>query len=108
MNINVTEFFRRYSSSAELRDRVQQAEDMYPGSLEIREALVEAVLLPIARELGIPFTVEDLRQYENELKLHLRQENDPSNQDMRWDTEYDFWLLDRGWTSDEASFCNRE
>ena len=108
MNINVTEFFRRYSGSEELRGRVQQAVDMYPGSLEMREALVEAVLLPIAAELGIPFTVEDLRQYENELKLHLRQENDPSNQDMRWDTEYDFWLLDRGWSSDEASFCNRE
>lgn len=107
MNINVIEFFRRYSSDESLRRRVEQAEDMYPGSLEMREALVEAVLLPIAAELGIPFSVEDLRQYENEMKLHLRQENDPTNQDMRWDTEYSFWLIDHGWTSDEASFCNK-
>lgn len=107
MNINVMEFFRRCSSDAGLRQRIEDAEAMYPGSLEMREAVVEAVLLPIAEELGLPFTVEDLRVYENELKLHLRQENDPSNQDMRWDTEHSFWLIDHGWTSDEASFCNR-
>jgi len=107
MNINVIEFFRRFSSDPVLQQRVQDAEDSYPGSLEMREAVVEAVLLPIAAELGLPFTVEDLRAYETHVKLELGRENDPANQDLRWDSEASYWLIEHGWSSDEASFCNR-
>ena len=64
MNINVIKFFEKYNSDPELYQRVQDALAMYPGSLEIREAVVEDVLLPFAEELGLPFTVIDLKVYE--------------------------------------------
>ena len=58
---NAEKFFERYRADDQLRERVLAAEAMYPGSLEIREAVAEAVLLPIAAELDLPFTVKELR-----------------------------------------------
>ena len=69
MTENVTKFFEKYDADPALRARVEEAVACYPGSLEIRESLVEAVLLPIADELGLPFTVDELRAYETRLKL---------------------------------------
>ena len=57
------EFFARYDDDEALRERVRLAEEYYPGSLELREPLVEAVLLPIAAELDLPFTVGERRAY---------------------------------------------
>ena len=56
LNLNVVKFLQQYDSDPELRERVEQAEMMYPGSLEIRECVVEDVLIPIAREMGLDFT----------------------------------------------------
>ena len=66
---NVEKFFERYNADEALRRRAMEAEAAYPGSLEVRESVVEAVLLPLAEELGLPFTVKDLRGYELKLKL---------------------------------------
>ena len=60
---NAVAFFEQYKTDETLRAKVQAAVDAYPGSLEIREALVEHALLPIARELGLDFTVGELRAY---------------------------------------------
>ena len=57
MNENVVKFFELYDSDPELRAKVQAAEDAYPGSLEIREYVVEDVLIPIAEEMGLGFTL---------------------------------------------------
>ena len=64
MNINVIKFFEKYDADPELQKRVADAVNAYPGSLELREALVEACLLPFAEELGLPFTVVDLKVYD--------------------------------------------
>ena len=61
MTDHVSRFFEIYDTDSALRRRVDEAVACYPGSLEIRESLVEAVLLPIAAELGLPFTVAELR-----------------------------------------------
>ena len=66
---NAERFFALYDRDEALRERVAEAEACYPGSLEIREDVAECVLLPIAEELGLPFTVKDLRAYETRLKL---------------------------------------
>ena len=59
MSENVSRFFERYASDSALRSRIEEAVACYPGSLEVRESLVKAVLLPVAEELGLPFTVEE-------------------------------------------------
>ena len=66
-----------------------------------REAVVEELLLPLAKEAGFSFTVEDLRSYETAVYLdkHRDEEQDPDAPDD--DTV--FFLLDRGWTNDATA-----
>ena len=106
MTENVSKFFEKYESDPALRTRVEEAVACYPGSLEIRESLVEAVLLPIAEELGLPFTVAELRAYETRKKLS-RIKPDVPIEEGEEDDDADFegyWLLDRGWEHDESVF----
>ena len=106
MTENVSKFFERYNEDPALRTRVEEAVACYPGSLEIRESLVEAVLLPIAEELGLPFTVDELRAYETRKKLS-RIKPDVQIEEGEEDDDADFegyWLLDRGWENDESIF----
>ena len=96
---NVIKFFELYEKDEALRKRVLEAEALYPGSLEIREAVVKAVLLPIAEELGLGFDIAALRKYETRMKM-----NRVTMADEDWLAMEDrdgaaYWLLDRGWES---------
>ncbi len=106
MKENADIFFERYETDQALRARVQQAVNEYPGSLEVRESLVEAVLLPVAEELGLPFTLQELRAYETRKKLS-RVKPDVPIEEGEEDEDANFegyWLLDRGWENDESVF----
>lgn len=106
MNINVIKFFALYDNDPELKQRVQNNLDMYPGSLEIRDALVEAVLLPVAEELGLPFTCVDLKVYEATRKNSKRKDVELTEAELlEEDDDYFYWLEDTGWTNDESCFC---
>ena len=93
-------FFARCAEDEALRERLREAEENYPGSLEIREAVVEDVLLPIARELGFDFTLEELRTYETRLKLRNARPDLPVEEDEEIEDPVRYWLLDHGWTYD--------
>lgn len=108
MNENVIKFFERYNAEPELRERVRAAEAVYPGSSEIREAYAEATLLPVAREEGLEFTLKDLRAYETRLKLRRGERRDKEEDYFDEDEDTSYWLLDRGWSSDEAKFYGTE
>ena len=105
MNENVITFFERYESEPQLREKVKLALDCYPGSLEIRESVVKNVLLPIAETEGLPFTVDDLRKYETRKKLKKATMDNDEWLAMEDDGGDDYWLLDHGWSDDEAKFC---
>ncbi len=105
MNENVITFFERYKSEPQLREKVKLALDCYPGSLEIRESVVKNVLLPIAETEGLPFTVDDLRKYETRKKLKKAAMDNDEWLSMKDDGGEDYWLLDHGWSDDEAKFC---
>ena len=106
MTENVAAFFARYDTDRALRARVDEAVARYPGSLEIRESLVEAVLLPVAASLGLPFTVEELRAYETRKKLSRAKPDTPVEEgDEDEDADFEgYWLLDRGWENDLSVF----
>ena len=97
---NAETFFDRFRTDEALRERVTAAVNAYPGSLEIREALVENVLLPIAGELGLDFTLAELRAYETRRKMKRLTETDEEYFE-RIENEESFWLLDNGWEYDE-------
>ena len=106
MTENVSLFFERCEAEPALKQRIQEAVAAYPGSLEVRESLVEAVLLPIAEAEGLPFTLQELRAYETRLKLS-RIKPDVQIDEGEEDEDEDFegyWLLDRGWENDESAF----
>ena len=99
---NVEKFFELYRADEQLRQRVLAEEAMYPGSLEIREAVAEAVLLPIAAELGLPFTVKELRAYETRIKIRNLKPDVPIEEGEPIDDDpVTYWLLDRGWEISE-------
>ena len=99
MNENVGLFFRLYHTDARLKSRVEEALALYPGSLEIREAVVESVLLPIAREMGLEFSLNDLRKYETRQKMSSVTKDDAQWLEEEIDNESSYWLIDKGWNS---------
>ena len=101
---NVEKFFEMYHADEALRRRVAEAEAAYPGSLEIRESVVEEVLLPIAAELGVPFTVKELRGYELRQKLKNARPDEPFGEDEEIEEQPVYWLLDRGWEINEDDY----
>ena len=106
MTDHVSRFFEQYERDPALKARVEEAVACYPGSLEIRESLVEAVLLPIAAEMGLPFTVDELRAYETRKKLSRVKPDVPIEEgDPDEDADFEgYWLLDRGWENDVSIF----
>ena len=106
MSENVSLFFERCEAEPTLKARIQEAVAAYPGSLEVRESRVGAVLLPSAEAEGLPFTLQELRAYETRLKLS-RIKPDVQIEEGEADEDEDFegyWLLDRGWENDESAF----
>ncbi|MGI5976128.1 MAG: hypothetical protein ACOX68_00325 [Candidatus Limivicinus sp.] len=101
---NVEKFFEIYDSDPELRARVKSAEAAYPGSLEIREAVAEYALLPAARDLGLEFTIDELRKYETRKKMAAFTEDPEKWLEEEPDSGSSYWLLERGWSDDETRF----
>ena len=106
MKENVEKFFALYNSDPALKKRVKDAEAAYPGSLELREPLVEAVLLPVARELGLEVSIRELQDYETEHYARLHRDVELTEEDLAApDDETEYWLIHHGWSHDDSVFC---
>ena len=108
MTDHVSRFFEQYERDPALKARVEEAVACYPGSLEIRESLVEAVLLPIAAELGLPFTVDELRAYETRKKLHNMKPDIAVEEGEPIEDPPTYWLLESGWEWDAEPIRKKE
>lgn len=85
---------------------MKDAEAAYPGSLELREPLVEAVLLPVARELGLEFSIRELQDYETAHYARLHRDVELTEEDLAApDDETEYWLIHHGWSHDDSVFC---
>lgn len=104
MNENVVKFFELYDNDEALRKRIEDAEAAYPGSLEIRDAVIEAVLLPVAEELGLPFTLRDLRVYESVMSAKRCPDEEMTEEELSESGEYSYWFSGRGWSYDKNMF----
>ena len=105
MNENVQRLFELYERDADLRERIAAAERAYPGSLEIRDAVASDIILPIAAELGLPFTLMELRVYETKKKVSGHPDVELTEEDLkRPDDSGVFFLIDRGWSYDKDLF----
>lgn len=97
----VRQFIELFRRDTNLQEKYAEAEANYPGSLELREAVVEELLLPLAEEAGYAFTVEDLRRYETGVYLQKHKDEEQDSDEPDDDTV--FFLLERGWTNDAAA-----
>ncbi len=105
VNLNVVKFMNMFEKDPELRKKFEEAEANYPGSLEIRESVVEDVLIPIAEEMGLGFTLMDLYTYERKLKNERSRDVALTEEELAAeDVEYSYFLVDRGWANDESCF----
>ena len=105
---HVEAFFARYDSDSALQAKVAEALACYPGSLELRESVAEYVLLPIAEEEGLPFTVQELRAYETRKKLQNMKPDVPIDEDEPIEDPPTYWLLESGWEWDDTKVRKRE
>ena len=105
---HVEEFFARYESDQALQARVEEALACYPGSLELRESVVENVLLPIASDLGLPFTVDELRAYETRKKLQNMKPDVAVEEGEPVEDPPTYWLLESGWEWDDEPIRKKE
>ena len=107
MRENVGKFFELYNSDPAVREKVEQNSLYYPGSYEIRGAYVSAVLLPVAEEVGLPFTLEELRAYETKIKME-RFASKNEDYFAAVEDETSFWLVDNGWQFNEEAARGEE
>ena len=104
-----TDFFQfGYEADPALQAKVEEALACYPGSLELRESVVENVLLPIASELGLPFTVDELRAYETRKKLHNMKPDVAVEEGEPVEDPPTYWLLESGWEWDDEPIRKKE
>jgi hypothetical protein len=61
---NVKLFTEKLASSDELKKRCRELEAAYTGDKQDREAAANAVLIPLSKEAGLPFTLEELKAEE--------------------------------------------
>ena len=62
---NVKKFIEQLKTDAELQKKVKAAQDAYKGDANDEAKMVEAVLAPIAKEVGLPFSVADFNAYKD-------------------------------------------
>ena len=105
---NVEQFFARYDTDPALQQQVEDALAVYPGSLELRESVVEYVLLPIAEKMGLPFTIKELRAYETRKKLQNRKPDVPIEEGEPLEDPPTYWLLESGWEWDDEPIRKKE
>ena len=101
-NDAVRRFMELFDSDENLQTEYLEAEADYPGSIEIRETVVENVLIPFAKERGFEFTVDDVRKYETKLKLTTHMDVEPESDEP--EDGHRFWLLDHGWEYADSKF----
>lgn len=63
---DVRGFLEELSRNEGLQAKMKALQDAYTGDPEDREAMVEAVVLPVASEAGFEFTVDDIKELEAE------------------------------------------
>ena len=63
---NIKKFYEDLAKNEELQKKLTQAQESYIGEPSDRKAAAEAILIPVAKEAGYDFTVEEICRFERE------------------------------------------
>ncbi len=103
---NIEKFYKLLSEDASVAKRLEDAQNAYPGSWEIREPFIRETMLPLAEELGLGFTIEELRKYETRLKVMNSRDVEDESDGVPDPPVYQ--LLDHGWETDSSVYAEAE
>lgn len=103
---NIEKFYKLLSEDESVARRLEDAQNAYPGSWEIREPFIRETMLPLAEELGLGFTIEELRKYETRLKVMNSRDVEDDSDDVPDPLVYQ--LLDHGWETDSSVYAEAE
>ncbi|WP_027397922.1 Nif11 family protein [Anaerovibrio lipolyticus] len=84
---NVGKFYEKLAQDAALAEKLNALDkkfaDTNEGSADdiaFREKAVEAIVIPLAEEVGLPFTLEELKKYEQEQLKEMNLSEDELDQ----------------------------
>ncbi|WP_027407233.1 Nif11 family protein [Anaerovibrio sp. RM50] len=84
---NVGKFYEKLAQDAALAEKLNALDKDFAekneGSADdaaMREKAVEAIVLPLAKEVGLPFTLEELKEYEQEQLKEMNLSEDELDQ----------------------------
>ncbi len=84
---NVGKFYEKLAEDAALAEKLNAldkdfAEKNGPSTDDaaMREKAVEAIIIPLAKEVGLPFTLEELKEYEQEQMKNMTLSEDELDQ----------------------------
>ena len=103
---NIEKFYKLLSEDESVAKRLEDAQNAYPGSWEIREPFIRETMLPLAEELGLGFTIEELRKDETRLKVMNSRDVEDDSDDVPDPLVYQ--LLDHGWETDSSISAEAE
>ena len=67
-NQNVKAFIEALSQDESIQKALKEKEMAYTGIKEDRETFMEAVVIPLAKEVGYEFTLKDLKDFEKGMR----------------------------------------
>ena len=84
---NVGKFYDKLAQDAALAEKLNEMDkkfaDTNEGSADdaaMREKAVETIIIPLAKEVGLPFTLEELKEYEQEQLKEMNLSEDELDQ----------------------------
>ena len=84
---NVGKFYEKLAQDAALAEKLNALDKDFAeknvtssNDAAMREKAVEAIVLPLAEEVGLPFTIEELKEYEEEQLREMTLSDDELDQ----------------------------
>ena len=84
---NVGKFYDKLSQDAALAEKLNEMDKDFAekngasaDDIAMREKAVDAIIIPLAKEAGLPFTLDELKEYEQEQLKEMNLSEDELNQ----------------------------
>ena len=107
---NVGKFYDKLAQNAALAEKLNEMDkkfaDTNEGSVDdaaMREKAVEAIIIPMAKEVGLPFTLEELKEYEQEQMNNMTLSDDELDQVAGGKRK--LHQYDKGTTTGAGAYC---
>ena len=65
---NIKAFFEALAKDEALQKALKEKELAYTGAKEDRETIVDAIVIPVAKAAGYDFTLEELKEYQKNMR----------------------------------------